>query len=219
MKRYFYIILTAFCELLSLSSIRNYSRKSSELLRILYLEKSALFEFDFNPFPLFVMLCFLMKTILAIIFITSNIPTAEIIISRFCSRKNYFIYLIGKISKKALFCSLAVSILPAVLTALLCGFSDVFRIAILYFLRQFILLFFASGASIILRKKLNSGAADISAAMLVIVLVMIDFFADFSAALIDLTAQNLFISCCEIAACLCFIFVCYAFYKRRKDIF
>lgn len=218
MKRYFYIILTAFCELLSFSSVWNYSDNSVDLQRILYIEKSALREFSFNPFPLFVMLCCLMKTILAIIFITSNIPEAELIISRFKSRQCHFVYLIGKQAKNTLFCSLATTIIPVIFTTLLCGFSDIIRLVFLYFLKQFIVLYFASGASLILRIRVNSGAADISGTMIVIVLIMIDIFADIPVALIDLSGQNLFAAGCETAVCLVITLGCYVLYKHRKEI-
>lgn len=218
MKRYFYIILTAFCELLSISSIRNYSDNSFDLLRILCLEKSALREFAFNPFPLFIMLCCLMKTILAIIFITSNILETELIISRFKSRQSYFLYLIGKQAKNVLFCSFTITVMPVIFAALLCGFFDIARIVLLYFPKQFVVLYFASGASLILREKLHSGAADITAAMMVIVMIMIDIFADIPVALIDLTEQNLLATVCETAVCSGVTFGCYVLYKRRKDI-
>ena len=94
MKWYSYIILTAVFSLFSVFSVNRYSDHSADLLRIAYLEKTALKEFSFDPFPLFVMLCSLMNIILAIVFITSNIPQRDLIISRFNSRKQYFVFII-----------------------------------------------------------------------------------------------------------------------------
>ncbi len=218
MKWYIYIALTTACELLSFSSVRSYSSNSEDLLRILYQEKSALREFSFDPFPLFVMLCCLMKIILAIIYITSNIPKMELVISRFNSKQSYFGYVIGKQTINVLICSAAKTLIPAVSAVLLCGFSDIARLTALYFLKQFVLLYLASGVSLILRKKLNSGAADIMGAMLAIVLVMTDIFANIPAALIDLSGENFAAAGCEAAVCLGFTFGCCALYKHEKDI-
>lgn len=218
MKRYFYIALTAVCELLSISSVLNYSSNSADLLRILYLEKSALWEFSFNPFPIYIMLCTLMKIILAIIFITSNIPKKELIISRFTSRRRHFAYLVRKQAGYALFCSAVTALVPVLFTILLCGFSDIFRLTALYFLKQFVLLYFASGISLILQRRLNSGAAGILGAMLVIVLIMVDIFTNISTALIDLSGENLAATGCEAAVCLAAAFGSYLLYKREKEI-
>ncbi len=218
MKWYFYIAITTACELLSFSSVHNYSCNSEDLLRILYLEKSSLREFSFDPFPLFVMLCCLMKIILAIIYITSNIPKRELIISRFSSKQSYFDYVIGKQTINILICSAAKTLIPAVLAVLLCGFSDIARLTALYFLKQFVLLYSASGVSLILRGKLDSGAADIAGAMLAIVLIMTDIFADIPTSLIDLSGENVVATGCEAAVCLGFTFGCSALNKHEKDI-
>lgn len=220
MKLYFYIALTAACELLSFSSVRNYPSNSEELLRILYLEKSALREFSFDPFPLFVMLCCLMKIILAIIFITSNISQKELMLSRFNSKKGCFGYVIGKQTINVLVCSAAKTLISAVSAVLLYGYSDIARIsrlASLFFLKQFVLLYLASGVSLILQKKFHSGAADIAGAMLAVVLIIMDIFADIPTALVDLTKENVVATGCEAAVCLGFTFGCYALYKRKKD--
>ncbi len=218
MKWYIYIALTTACELLSFSSVRSYSSNSEDLLRILYQEKSALREFSFDPFPLFVMLCCLMKIILAIIYITSNIPKMELVISRFNSKQSYFGYVIGKQTINVLICSAAKTLIPAVSAVLLCGFSDIAHLTALYFLKQFVLLYLASGVSLILRKKLNSGAADISGAMLVIVLIMVDVFANVPTALIDLSGHNSVAIGCETAVCLAAAFGSYVLYKHEKEI-
>ncbi len=218
MKRYLYIVLTAACELLGISSVCSHTSNSADLLRILYLEKSGLREFSFNPFPLFVALCCLMKIILAIIFITSNIPRRELIISRFNSRQGYFGYLTGKQAGNALFCSTATTLIPALFSALLCAFSDIFLITVLYFFKQFLLLYSASGISLILRRRLNSGAADILGAMLVIVLIMTDIFADIPTALIDLSGNNLAAIGCEAVVCMIGTLCCRAVFRRGKEI-
>ena len=137
MKWYSYIGLTVICELLSILSIYRYSSNSANLLRIAYLEKTALQDFSFNPFPLFVTLCSLMNIILAIIFISSNIPKKEFIISRFNSRQQYFGHLIKKQAANILIASAATTIAPALFTALLCGYSDIAKLIALFFLRQF----------------------------------------------------------------------------------
>lgn len=218
MKWYSYLILTAICELLSIFSINSYSDNSADLLRIVYLEKTALRDFSFNPFPLFVMLCSLMNIILSIIFITSNIPKKEFIISRFNSRQQYFGYLIKKQTANALITSAAMTVAPVLFTALLCGFSDITKLAALYFLRQFVLLYFASGISLILLRSLNSGAADIAGAVLMIVLIMIDVFTDIPTALIDLSGQNLVSTGCEAVVCVIATFGCFELFRNEKEI-
>lgn len=218
MKWYSYLILTAICELLSILSITGYSDNSADLVRIAYLEKTALQDFSFNPFPLFVMLCSLMNIILAIIFITSNIPKKEFIISRFNSRQQYFGYLIKKQAANALIASAAMTIAPVLFTALLCDFSDITKLAALFFLRQFVLLYLSSGISLILRRSLNAGAADIAGAVLVIVLIMIDVFADIPTALIDLSGQNLVSTGCEAVVCVVATFGCLMLFKNEKEI-
>ncbi len=218
MKWYFYMALSTACELLSITSVCSYTSNSADLLRILYLEKSALREFSFDPFPLFVMLCCLMKIILAIIFITSNIPKMELIISRFSAKRNCFGYVIKKQTVNVLICSAAKTLIPAVSAVLLCGFSDIARLTALYFLKQFVLLYLASGVSLILRKKLDSGAADITGAMLAIVLIMTDIFAGIPTALIDLSGEKVVATGCEAAVCLGFTFGCCAVNKHEKDI-
>lgn len=218
MKWYFYIALTAACELLSISSVCGRTSNSADLLRILYLERSALRKFSFDPFPLFAMLCCLMKIILSIIFITSNIPKRELIISRFSSKQDYFGYVIGKQAIIALLCSAAMTLIPVIFAVLLCGFSDILKLVVVYFLKQSVLLYLASGVSLILRNKLNSGAADIASAMLVIVLIMTDIFTNTPIALIDLSGKNAVAIGCEAAICLGFTFGCCAFHKRKKDI-
>lgn len=218
MKWYFYISLTAAFELMSITSVCGYTSNSANLMRILYLEKSALREFSFNPFPLFVMLCCLMKIILAIIFITSNIPKSELIISRFSSKQGCFGYMIKIQTIYALLCSAAMTLVPAVFSMLLRGFSNIIELSALYFLKQFVLLYFASGVSLILRKKLNSGAADITGEMIVIILIMTDIFADIPTALIDFSGENVVAIGCEAALCLGFMFGCYALYTLEKEI-
>lgn len=218
MKWYSYLILTAICELLSILSINRYSDNSANLVRIAYLERTALQDFSFNPFPLFVMLCSLMNIILAIIFITSNIPKKEFIISRFNSRQQYFGYLIKKQTANILIASAEMTAAPVLITTLLCGFSDIFNIAASYFLRQFVLLFFSSGISLILRRNLNSGASDIAGAVLMIVLIMIDVFTDIPTALIDLSGQNLVSTGCEAVFCLISTFGCFELFRNEKEI-
>lgn len=209
MKWYSYIGLTVICELLSILSIYRYSSNSANLLRIAYLEKTALQDFSFNPFPLFVTLCSLMNIILAIIFISSNIPKKEFIISRFNSRQQYFGYLIKKQTANVLIASAATTIAPALFTALLCGYSDIAKLIALFFLRQFVLLYLSSGISLILRRSLNAGAADIAGALFVVVMIMVDVFTNIPTALIDLSGQNLVSTGCEAAACLIVTFVCF----------
>lgn len=218
MKWYSYLILTAICELLSILSINRYSDNSADLVRIAYLEKSALQDFSFNPFPLFVMLCSLMNIILAIIFITSNIPKKKFIISRFNSRQQYFGYLIKKQATNILIASAAMTIAPVLFAVLLCGFSDIAELAALYFLRQFVLLYISSGISLILRRSLNAGASDIVGAVLMIVLIMIDVFTNIPTALIDLSGQNLVSTGCEAVVCLIATFGCFKLFGNEKEI-
>lgn len=218
MKWYSYLILNAICELLSILSIKRYSSNSADLVRIAYLEKTALQDFSFNPFPLFVMLCSLMNIILAIIFITSNIPKKEFIISRFNSRQQYFGYLIKKQAANVFIASAAMTIAPVLFTALLCGFSNIADMAAIYLLRQFVLLYLSSGISLILRRTLNAGAADIAGAVLMIVLIMIDVFTDIPTALIDLSGQNLVSTGCEAVVCLVATFGCFELFRNEKEI-
>lgn len=218
MKWYSYLILTAICELLSIFSINRYSDNSADLVRIAYLEKTALQDFSFNPFPLFVMLCSLMNIILAIIFITSNIPKKEFIISRFNSRQQYFGYLIKKQTANIFIASAAMTIAPVLFTALLCGFSDIFDIAAIYFLRQFVLLYISSGISLILRRSLNAGAADIAGAVMMIVMIMIDVFTNIPIALIDLSGQNLVSTGCEAVFCVIATFGCFELFRNEKEV-
>ena len=218
MKWYSYLILTAICELLSILSINRYSSNSADLVRIAYLEKTALQDFSFNPFPLFVMLCSLMNIILAIIFITSNIPKKEFIISRFNSRQQYFGYLIKKQTANIFIASAAMTTAPVLFTALLCGFSDITKLTALYFLRQFVLLFISSGISLILRRSLNAGASDIAGAMLMIVMIMIDVFTNIPIALIDLSGQNLVSAGCEAVVCVVATFGCFKLFGNEKEI-
>lgn len=218
MKWYSYLILIAICELLSVFSISKYSSNSADLVRIAYLEKTALQVFSFNPFPLFVMLCSLMNIILAIIFITSNIPKKELIIPRFNSRQQYFGYLIKKQTANILIASAATTAAPVLFTALLCGFSDIAKLAALYFIRQFVLLYISSGISLILRRNFNSGASDIVGAAAAIMLIMIDIFAKIPTALIDLSEQNLVSTGCEAAVCAIVSFVCFKLFCNEKEI-
>lgn len=218
MKWYSYLILTAICELLSVFSINKYSSNSADLVRIAYLEKNALQVFSFNPFPLFVTLCSLMNIILAVIFITSNIPKNGFIIPRFNSRQQYFGYLIKKQTANILIASAEMTAAPVLITALLCGFSDIAKLAALYFIRQFVLLFFSSGISLILRRNLNAGASDIAGAAAAIALIMIDVFADIPTALIDLSGQNLVSTGCEAAVCTIVSFVCFKLFCNEKEI-
>lgn len=218
MKWYSYLILTAICELLSILSINRYSDNSADLVRIAYLEKTALQDFSFNPFPLFVMLCSSMNIILAIIFITSNIPKKEFIISRFNSRQQYFGYLIKKQAANILIASAAMTAAPVLFAVLLCGFSNITKLAELYFLRQFVLLYISSGISLILRRSLNAGASDIAGAVMVIVLIMIDVFTKIPTALIDLSGQNLVSTGCEAVVCLIATFGCFELFRNEKEI-
>ncbi len=217
MKWYYYIALTAACELLSTASVSRRTNDSMDLLRILYLEKSALQEFSFDPFPLFVMLCCLMKIILAIVFITSNIPKRELILSRFSAKRGYFSYVIRKQAGNALLCSAVMTLIAAISAAMLCGFSNVLKLGTLYSMRQFVLLYFASGVSILLRGKLHSGAADLVGAMLAIVLILVDIFVNIPTALVDLSGENIAAIGCEAAVCLGFTVGCCAWFQRRKD--
>lgn len=218
MKWYSYLILTAICELLSILSINRYSDNSADLVRIAYLEKTALQDFSFNPFPLFVMLCSSMNIILAIIFITSNIPKKEFIISRFNSRQQYFGYLIKKQAANILIASAAMTAAPVLFAVLLCGFSNITKLAELYFLRQFVLLYISSGISLILRRSLNAGASDIAGAVMVIVLIMIDVFTKIPTALIDLSGQNLVSTGCEAVVCVIAAFGCLMLFGNEKEI-
>lgn len=218
MKWFSYLILTAICELLSILSINRYSDNSADLVRIAYLEKTALQDFSFNPFPLFVMLCSLMNIILAIIFITSNIPKKEFIISRFNSRQQYFGYLIKKQTANILIASAVMTAAPVLFTALLCVFSDITKLAALYFLRQFVLLYISSGISLILRRSLNVGASDIAGAVLMIVMIMIDVFTNIPIALIDLSGQNLVSTGCEAVICVVATFGCFELFRNEKEI-
>lgn len=218
MKWYSYLILTAICELLSILSINRYSDNSADLVRIAYLEKTALQDFSFNPFPLFVMLCSSMNIILAIIFITSNIPKKEFIISRFNSRQQYFGHLIKKQAANILIASAAMTAAPVLFAVLLCGFSNITKLAELYFLRQFVLLYISSGISLILRRSLNAGASDIAGAVMVIVLIMIDVFTKIPTALIDLSGQNLVSTGCEAVVCLIATFGCFELFRNEKEI-
>lgn len=218
MKWYSYFILTAICELLSILSFNRYSDNSADLVRIAYLEKTALQDFSFDPFPLFVMLCSLMNIILAIIFITSNIPKKGVIIPRFNSRQQYFGYLIKKQTANILIASAVMTAAPVLFTALLCGFSDITKLAALYFFRQFVLLYISSGISLILRRSLNAGASDIAGAALVIVLITIDVFTNIPTALIDLSGQNLVSTGCEAVVCLIATFGCFKLFRNEKEI-
>lgn len=218
MKWYSYLILTAICELLSILSINRYSDNSADLVRIAYLEKTALQDFSFNPFPLFVMLCSSMNIILAIIFITSNIPKKEFIISRFNSRQQYFGHLIKKQAANILIASAVMTAAPVLFAVLLCGFSNITKLAELYFLRQFVLLYISSGISLILRRSLNAGASDIAGAVMVIVLIMIDVFTKIPTALIDLSGQNLVSTGCEAVVCVIAAFGCFELFRNEKEI-
>jgi len=218
MRWYSYSVFTAVFSLLSVCSIRRFSGNTAALLRIAYLEKSALREFSFDPFPLFVMLCSVMNIILAVVFITSGIPERELIISRFDSRLRYFGYVVKKQAANTLFASAVVTIAPIVYTALLCGLSGIANIASLYFLRQFVLLFLSSGTGLILRRSLSSGAADIAVAGLAIVLIMADIFTGIPAALVDLSGANLVSTGCEAAVCLAAVFGFYMRFKNEKEV-
>lgn len=218
MRWYSYSFFIAVFSLFSVLSISVFSVDSAALLRIANLEKSALQEFSFDPFPLFVMLCSVMNIILAVVFITSGIPERELIISRFDSRLQYFGYVIKKQAANALFGSAVMTIAPIAYMALLCCFSGIANIAALYFLRQFVLLFLSSGTSLILRRSLSSGAADIAGAGLAIVLIMVDIFTDIPAALVDLSGTNLVAIGCEAAVCLAAVFGCYMRFKNKKEV-
>ena len=52
MKRFVYLILISISSFLTLLNAKNYSEEYSDLIRILFLEKSAFEEFSFSPFPL-----------------------------------------------------------------------------------------------------------------------------------------------------------------------
>lgn len=218
MKWYSYIILTAVFSLFSVFSVNRYSDHSADLLRIAYLEKTALKEFSFDPFPLFVMLCSLMNIILAIVFITSNIPQRDLIISRFNSRKQYFVFIIKKQVRYTLICSATETAFPALYTILLCRFSNIFSIAAIYLLRQFVLLYLSAGISLILRRSLNAGAADIVGALLVSILIMVDVFANIPAALINLSGSNMISAGCEAGVCMIGTWGCFELFKKTKEI-
>lgn len=217
MKLYVYIILSAICELFSVSAVYSYTEVPTELLRILYIEKTALEEFSFDPFPFLVMLCCLMKIILAVVFITSNIQRKSFVVLRFSSCTGYFLFLIKRQAINTLICSAVFTVAPVLAATVFCGFSNTFYISAVYFIKQFVLLYLSSGISLILRSRLNSGAADISGAIFFAVLIMVDVFADIPAALIDLSKNNYIPTGIETTVCLVCTVLCCVLFKHKKE--
>lgn len=218
MKWYTYLWLVVVCELLKYFSAYKYTDEPFSLLGIMYMEGSTMDALSFNPFPLFVMMCYLLNIIITTVFVTSNIPETRLIVSRFESISGFLKFISVKQLKFVTISSVAMTAIPLFLVFLTRGFFGFASITIIFLTRQLIIVYAFSGISIILRRKLNGGAADLLASTIASVLILSDAFTGFSFVLTDVSKKSIIITAVE--ALICFLlFVCYFMsYKRRKQI-
>lgn len=218
MKWYTYLWLEFICELLKYLSVYKYTNEPLSLLGIMYIEGSTMTALSFSPFPLFAMMCYLLGIIIAIVFVTSNIPETRLIVSRFSSIGRLLKFVGLKQLKLTAVCSAAVTIIPVCIAFFACGYFSFMPMAIMFLIRQLIIIYAFSGISIILRRRFNAGAADLLASTMASVLILSDAFMGFSFILTDITKNSIIITAVE--ALICFLlFVCYFMtYKRRKQI-
>ena len=196
MKIHLYLILVLLSNGLVILKYYSPSENSYDIIRMIYLEKTLYEESGFSPLLIFVMMGFTFNMILSVTYVTSNSikSGSSFVLSRFNSGSLCQLYLVADSLKKIVFCSFALSFIPAMTSILLWGaesIAEMMKLIGFYFLRQLLLLCFGIFVALVLEKKLISTTADVLGTLLILLLVVADIFSRISIVLVSVSANNL----------------------------
>ena len=200
MKRYLYFILIFF---------------SDGLLRILYLEKTSFRDFGFQPFPLFIMLSYMLNMILSVSYVTSNSSKTgnSFVLSRFHSCRRCFVFICAGTLKGILFCSFVQSVIPAAFSLLGASSGDMgrtFMLAVMFFVRQTVLLCYGAFAALLI---------EITGTLVVLLFVIADSFMPWALALVDMSVGNCIVIAAEVIVFFTLLILyCFCFEKSKDKL-
>lgn len=222
MKARLYIVFAALAEAVAFLNVHPRADDSYDMLRIMLLEKTSFKELSLDPFPLFVMMSFVFNTVLSVSFITSNSlkSGSSLVLSRFEKSRRCIAFICVRAFKKAFLCSFvqaAVSVLLSAVFKKPVNIAGMSALAVLFILKQSVLLFGGAFAALILGKKPIGSAADILGALFVILLVAADVFTPCSPALVNLSANDPLVIIIEFSAVSAAAVLYSAFFKRSGD--
>lgn len=225
MKARLYIVFAALA--VGLAFINVYPREdySYDMLRIMLLEKTSFKELSLEPFPLLVMMSFVFNTILSVSFITSNSlkSGSSFVLSRFEKSSRCIAFICVRTLGRAFLCAFVQAAVPTLLAAVLKKTTDVTHVAdmaelaVLFILKQTVLLSGGAFVALILRKKPIGSAADVLGALFIIVLVTADVFSPCPLALVNLSANDPLVIIIEFLAVSAAVVLYSAFFKRSGD--
>lgn len=221
MKRFVYLILISTSSFLTLLNAKNYSEEYSDLIRILFLEKSAFEELSFSPFPLIATMNYLFLLSLSVLFLSSRSAALEksLFLHRFSSCGRYLGYLCLKTSGNILFCVLGMTLTPPLLAVIFSGRVDFdLQLSLLllqYAVRQVLLLHFAFAVSLVSPAALGRYLPDIIGILFLMLLIMADVFLKIPAALPEIQMPHIPVIFAEVLL-LTLFWAGYEKYFKRK---